>query len=556
MLALIVVDVQNDFCPGGALAVAGGDEIVAQINNRMADFDAVILTQDWHPAGHSSFASSHKADVFSSVEMPYGPQVLWPDHCVQGSFGAAFHKDLATDRADLILRKGYRPGIDSYSAFFENDRSTATGLEGYLTTRGVRDVTDPIVRSLIDNDFYKLLMCQSVLRNHPKTEVTFSLINRSSDIRLAELIDEGELREQLDHVRSLSLSRGESTWMRGNTFYGKRQMFTPEFMDWFEALRLPDYHLEKRDGQYELTFQGSWPEVMLWEIPALAVLMELRGRAVLRDMRRFELQILYARAMAKLWEKIERLRDIEDLRLADFGTRRRHSFLWQDWAVQAMTEGLGDKFIGTSNCLIAKNRDLAAIGTNAHELPMIYSALASDDQALRQAPYDVLSDWHEEHDGNLRIILPDTYGTEGFLDNAPDWLATWTGMRIDSGDPIQGAEHAIKWWKSRNEDPSQKLLIFSDGLDVEKIAELHRLFAGRVRVSFGWGTLLTNDFRGLVPNDGLKPFSLVCKAVSANGKPTVKLSDNPNKAMGPADEIARYKQVFEVGRQNPQSVIV
>lgn len=415
---------------------------------------------------------------------------------------------------------------------------------------------DPIVRSLIDNDFYKLLMCQSVLRNHPKTEVTFSLINRSSDIRLAELIDEGELREQLDHVRSLSLSRGESTWMRGNTFYGKRQMFTPEFMDWFEALRLPDYHLEKRDGQYELTFQGSWPEVMLWEIPALAVLMELRGRSVLRDMRRFELQILYARAMAKLWEKIETLRDIEDLRLADFGTRRRHSFLWQDWAVQAMTEGLGDKFIGTSNCLIAKNRDLAAIGTNAHELPMIYSALASDDQALRQAPYDVLSDWHEEHDGNLRIILPDTYGTEGFLDNAPDWLATWTGMRIDSGDPIQGAEHAIKWWKSRNEDPSQKLLIFSDGLDVEKIAKLHRLFAGRVRVSFGWGTLLTNDFRGLVPNDGLKPFSLVCKAVSANGKPTVKLSDNPNKAMGPADEIARYKRVFEVGRQNPQSVIV
>ena len=141
MRALIVVDVQNDFCPGGALAVAGGDEIVAQINNRMADFDAVILTQDWHPAGHSSFASSNKADVFSNIEMPYGPQVLWPDHCVQGSLGAAFHKDLATNRAELILRKGYRPGIDSYSAFFENDRSTATGLEGYLKTRGVRDVT-------------------------------------------------------------------------------------------------------------------------------------------------------------------------------------------------------------------------------------------------------------------------------------------------------------------------------------------------------------------------------------------------------------------------------
>ena len=141
MRALIVVDVQNDFCPGGALAVAGGDEIVVPINNRMADFDAVILTQDWHPAGHSSFASSHKAAEFSTTEMPYGSQVLWPDHCVQGSIGAAFHKDLDIDRADLILRKGYRPGIDSYSAFFENDRRTATGLEGYLKTRGVFDVT-------------------------------------------------------------------------------------------------------------------------------------------------------------------------------------------------------------------------------------------------------------------------------------------------------------------------------------------------------------------------------------------------------------------------------
>ena len=141
MRALIVVDVQNDFCPGGALAVAGGDQIVAQINNVMVDFDAVILTQDWHPTGHSSFASSHGADVFSNVVMPYGSQVLWPDHCVQGSFGAAFHKDLVTDRADLILRKGYRPGIDSYSAFFENDRSTATGLEGYCRTRRIQDVT-------------------------------------------------------------------------------------------------------------------------------------------------------------------------------------------------------------------------------------------------------------------------------------------------------------------------------------------------------------------------------------------------------------------------------
>ena len=415
---------------------------------------------------------------------------------------------------------------------------------------------DPIVRSLIDTDFYKLLMCQSVFRNKPDTQVTFSLINRSTHIPLAKLIDEGELREQLDHIRSLSLRRGESTWMRGNTFYGKRQMFTPAFMDWFENLRLPAYHLERVGDQYELTFEGAWPEVMLWEFPALSVLMELRGRAVLNEMGRFEIQVLYARAMTKLWEKIEQLRALDGLRLADFGTRRRHSFLWQDWCVQAMGEGLGQAFVGTSNCLIAKNRDLEAIGTNAHELPMVYSALAEGDAALAQAPYDVLSDWHDEHDGNLRIILPDTYGTEGFLKNAPDWLAGWTGIRIDSGDPAAAAEIAIRWWRDRGEDPRDKLIIFSDGLDAAKIAELHGQFAGRVKVSFGWGTMLTNDFKGLTSGDRLAPFSLVCKAVSANGRPTVKLSDNPNKAMGPTAEIDRYKRVFGVGEQERVEVVV
>ncbi|NEX46125.1 nicotinate phosphoribosyltransferase [Pseudotabrizicola algicola] len=415
---------------------------------------------------------------------------------------------------------------------------------------------DTIVRSLIDTDFYKLLMCQSVFRNRPDTTVTFSLINRTKSIRLADLIDEGELREQLDHIRTLRLSRGESTFLRGNTFYGKRQMFRPDFMEWFEGLQLPPYHLEKHDGQYELTFEGKWPEVMMWEIPALAVLMELRSRAVLRAMGRFELQVLYARAMTKLWEKIETLRQIDGLKLADFGTRRRHSFLWQDWAVQALIEGMEGKFIGTSNCLIAMRREVEAIGTNAHELPMVYSALANSDAELAQAPYQVLADWHEEHDGNLRIILPDTYGTEGFLARAPEWLAKWTGIRIDSGDPATGAETAIRWWKARGEDPQDKLVIFSDGLDVAKIAELHAQFAGRVKVSFGWGTMLTNDFRGLAPNDGLAPFSLVCKAISANGRPTVKLSDNPNKAMGPADEIARYKRVFHVGEQAAMDVVV
>lgn len=140
--ALIVIDVQNDFCPGGALAVADGDAILPRVNDLLAEFQVKVLTQDWHPAGHSSFASAHPgAEPFSMTEMPYGPQVLWPDHCVIGSAGAAFHPDLNTDAADLIVRKGFRPQIDSYSAFFENDHTTPTGLDGYLRARGVERLT-------------------------------------------------------------------------------------------------------------------------------------------------------------------------------------------------------------------------------------------------------------------------------------------------------------------------------------------------------------------------------------------------------------------------------
>ncbi|MCY4100671.1 MAG: nicotinate phosphoribosyltransferase, partial [Rhodobacteraceae bacterium] len=158
--------------------------------------------------------------------------------------------------------------------------------------------------------------------------------------------------------------------------------------------------------------------------------------------------------------------------------------------------------------------------------------------------------------GNLRIILADTYGTEQLLKNAPDWLAKWTGIRIDSGMPGEMGEIALDWWKQRGEDISQKLLIFSDGLDVSTIEELHNQFSGRVRLSFGWGTLLTNDFRGFAPDDGLAPISLVCKAASANNRPTVKLSDNPRKAMGPENLIEHYRKIFKVGAQVPMEVIV
>jgi nicotinate phosphoribosyltransferase len=405
---------------------------------------------------------------------------------------------------------------------------------------------DPIVRSLLDTDFYKLLMLQMIWGMYPDVDATFSLINRTTSVKLAEEIDEGELRAQLDHARELRISKKEMIWLAGNTFYGRKQIFEPEFLSWLEDFRLPEYELRKQDGQYELNFYGPWKYTTLWEIPALAIINELRSRAAMKGLGPFALDVLYARAKARMWDKTERLRALPDIKISDFGTRRRHSFLWQRWCVEALKEGIGDAFTGTSNVLLAMDTDLEALGTNAHELPMVFAALAKSETELRASPYRVLRDWQRYYGGNLLIVLPDAFGTAAFLRDAPDWVADWTGFRPDSAPPIEAGERIIHWWKQKGKDPKQKLLIFSDGLDVETIEETYRHFHGKVRMAFGWGTNLTNDFEDCAPveTDGLKAISLVCKVTEANGRPAVKLSDNPEKATGDPEEIKRYLRIF------------
>jgi nicotinate phosphoribosyltransferase len=405
---------------------------------------------------------------------------------------------------------------------------------------------DPIIRSLLDTDFYKLLMLQMIRGVYPDVNATFTLINRTKTVRLADEIDEGELRAQLDHARSLRFSKKEMIWLGGNTFYGKSQIFRHDFLRWLADFRLPEYELTRRDGQFELTFHGRWHDTTMWEIPALAIINELRSRAALKSMGRFALDVTYARAKARVWEKVERLRAYPDLRISDFGTRRRHSHLWQRWCVEALKEGIGPSLTGTSNVLLAMDTDLEALGTNAHELPMVLAAMANSDAELTTAPYRVLQDWQSYYGGNLLIVLPDAFGTESFLRGAPDWVGQWTGFRPDSAPAIEGGERIIRWWKERGIDPEEKLIIFSDGLDVDTIERAYLHFRGRVRMAFGWGTNLTNDFHDCAPerNEALKAISLVCKVTSVNGRPAVKLSDNPEKATGDAGEIERYLRVF------------
>ena len=433
---------------------------------------------------------------------------------------------------------------------------------------------DPITRSLLDTDFYKLLMLQFIWKNFPRIRATFTLINRTSSVHLGEIIGEAQLREQLEATRKLRFHKSELVWLAGNTFFGRRNIFEPAFLDWLERdFRLSDYELSVEDGRLQLRFEGLWSATSMWEIYALTQIGELKTRAALKHLSELELDILCARAKTRLWEKMARLRGVPDLSISDFGTRRRHSFLWHEYVVSAMRDTIGAGFTGTSNAFLAYKHDLEAIGTNAHELPMAMAALARDDEELRMAQYRLLELWQQSYQGELLILLPDTFGTTQFLRNAPDWVANWTGQRIDSKDAYVAGDEYISWLDRHGRDPRQKRLIASDALDVEQILGLHAYFAGtllngakpsdfhsaadfedrsrwiperRVRFSAGWGTLLTNDFRNCNPqgNDGFIPAGVVCKLTEVDGRPAVKLSDNESKALGAPDEVERYRRVF------------
>lgn len=439
---------------------------------------------------------------------------------------------------------------------------------------------DPIVRSLMDTDFYKLLMMQFIWKHYPHDMVSWKVTNRTKSVRIADDIDIGELRAQLDHARSLCFQPNEVIWLRGQTFYGRQGIFEEGFLNTLKHFRLPEYRLDvetdgkafddglalTETGQFEITFEGRWWETTLWEIYALTIINEMRYRSIMRKMGKAKLDIMYARAKVKLYAKLERLATVAGLNLTDFGTRRRHSFLWQKHCVETAKEVLGDKFTGTSNVFLAMTLGLEAKGTNAHELPMVFAGLARErypdnPEKLRESQYEVLKQWQTMYHDNLLVFLPDTFGTTQFLKNAPQWVAWWKGARPDSKEAIEGGKELIGFWRDNGitdeKIASEKLIVFSDGLDVKidgfdqhgaDIIAIHDYFRGKVGVGFGWGTLLTNDFVGCHPDgaDIMKAISLVCKVHEVNGHSAVKLSDNFEKATGSASEIEYYRNAFGI----------
>ena len=410
-----------------------------------------------------------------------------------------------------------------------------------------------IVKSLLDTDMYKFTMGQFVNHFSPETYVTFALTNRTKSVKLEEYIDIKELRWQLEQVRALSFSRFEIDYLSSlRTSDGANCRFNSKYLAFLSGVRLPYFSLEPSGDSFHLKFSGRWNSVIFWEVPALAIVNELYARAVMAKLGLDDLSLREI-AQARLDEKIARLNELPGIKFMEFGTRRRFSFSWQEHVITEMARKLRHgSMIGTSNVLAAKNLRLKPMGTMAHELFMVRAGVAGkNDKLLRRSHNLVIQEWLSFYGGELSIILSDTFGTKFFLgDLTPRQLKQVSGFRQDSGDPFEFGENAINLWQKNGIDPKSKTIVFSDGLDLEKIEALYQRFSPEVDCIFGWGTNLTFDW------PEIKPLSLVIKAVGADGQGLVKLSDNIAKAIGQPEEVERYKRVFGYESQYQRDCIV
>ena len=396
----------------------------------------------------------------------------------------------------------------------------------------------PIIQSLLDTDFYKFTMGYWVFKRYPDVPVRYAFKNRTARVQLAQYIDEAELRRELDHVRTLRVTSSELHYLRGINAYGNG-IFSEGYLEFLKELRLPPYTLERVDGTFRLEFAGLWCEAIYWETLALSIINELYYCACLERLSAFERDAVFAAGTLQLTEKMKTLRSRSDITFSDFGTRRRFSRNWQEYVIRVLAQEMPGQMLGTSNTAMAMQYGLLPVGTLAHEMYMVLAGvMAQSDDTIRASHNRVLQEWWEEYGWGLSIALTDTYGTDFFFrDMTAAQARAWKGLRQDSGDPMAFGEQAIAFYQRHGVDPHDKLIVFSDGLDLGTIIKLADHFAGRIRVSFGWGTNLTNDL-------GFEALSLVIKVIEANGHRTVKLSDNLAKATGEASDIERFRRIF------------
>lgn len=401
-----------------------------------------------------------------------------------------------------------------------------------LTRTPERHLTDGL-------DFYKLTMGQLALERYPDAEVTFTLKNRAGNFPLGDYIDPAELTSRFNEIIAQGFSSEELTYLAGLTASNGEGRFDKQYLDFLSTLTLTDINvsLDETTNDIAISAKGPWANVSLWETIVMSEVNELYYKGLIAR-EGLDIQDIYKEGDRRLDEKIAILKSRPDIKFSDFGTRRRFSAEWHEHVISRLAREVPENFIGTSNPWFAHKYNLTPIGTYAHEMPMVYAALA--DQQGRNpldGHKDMMVDWFGRYNIDLSIALTDTFTSDFFFaDFTPEQAAAWRGLRHDSGDPYEFGDRAIQFFKENNVDPTSKTLIFSDGLDIETIVSLADYFKGRVNVIFGWGTTLTNDL-------GLRPNNFVMKATSVNSIETVKLSDNIGKHTGTPAQVMRYTHI-------------
>ena len=397
-----------------------------------------------------------------------------------------------------------------------------------------------IIKSLLDMDLQPYLMAQVAWLHHRDVPVRYGFTNRTRKVPIARYVPENELRFELGHVRNLHFQPDELEYLR-TCRHLPQGLFRPEFLEFLRTLRLPPIEIERTaDDQLRIETEGPWPEAIFWETIILSVVNELYYRSLLEQ---YSADTIYTTGRQRLRDKISTLRRNRKIRFTDFGNRRRFSRMWQEEVVEQMLRHVPSQLAGTSNVRLAHMFDLPPVGTMAHEMFMVQSGIdrardGDTDDVIRNSHGATLDGWYDTYGEPLSLGLTDTYGSEFFFrDFGAERAREWRGLRQDSGDPIAFGERAIEFYKSVGVDPKTKIVVFSDGLDIETIVRVHERFNGRIKTGFGWGTNLTNDL-------GLDPLSIVVKATRTAGFPTVKLSNNLAKAMGPAEEVERFRRIF------------
>jgi nicotinate phosphoribosyltransferase len=391
-----------------------------------------------------------------------------------------------------------------------------------------------IITSLLDTDLYKFTMMQAVLHQFPSAQVSYKFKCRNPGVALAPYVQ--EIRDEIRSLCSLQFQDAELAWLRSLRF------IKSDFVDFLGLFRLNEKYIQVNalsNGEIDISIQGPWLHTILFEIPVLAIVNEVyfRNAQKVPD---------FLEGRKRLDQKIQALHAerLSDLKIADYGTRRRFSKAWHEEILRVLISRLGTgpsgQFAGTSNALFAMKLGLTPLGTMAHEYLQACQALGP---RLRDSQVFGFETWAREYRGDLGIALSDVYGIEPFLRDFDMYFCKlFDGARHDSGDPFTWGERMIAHYRHNRVDPMTKTLIFSDGLTVEKTIALFQQFRGRCQLAFGIGTNLTNDL-------GYEPLQIVIKMTQCNGQPVAKLSDTPSKNMCDDEKYLAYlRQVFDIAQ--------